>query len=354
MPASGAGQSRVAGCSPPQAGVPLARAEQTTLLDLSTAHRVAGTVRPSPASGKGRTLGGGSAGSEAGGSLVLGALDPQAPGPLGERSIVRRMAGEPVTALLVQRALVMELAHPKVAAAVADHSRFRSRPLGRAWSTADVALRIVFGDAETAHGAVRQIYRMHDRINGTTPPGGAPYTAHDAALLRWVWATLVDTAEVAYTRWVRPFGAEEAHAFYAEMVSLARFLGIPSALLPADRAAFADYLEGMLEDPELGSSAVSRTTAHDVLWYRHWAVPPVVVALERALALATLDPRLVERLELRPSAFDRRLGQRLDDLLGAHYRRLPRWRASAGPLYLAVRRPTIGIAPRLRAAVHAA
>ena len=255
------------------------------------------------------------------------------------------MAAEPVTALLVQRALVMEVAHPMVGAGVDRHSSFRSRPVRRAWVTADAALRLLFGDDDVARGAVRQIYAVHDHINGElahgagTWPEGTPYTAHDAELLRWVWATLVDTATTAYSRWVRPLSAEEADHFYAEMQALARFLGIPGALLPEDRRAFARYLESVLEDRALGSGAVSRALARQILWYRHWSVPSPVVRLERVLAFATLDARLLERLELRPGRADEALGRRLDGALAGWYRRLPRPGTSVPRLYVRLRRP---------------
>lgn len=285
---------------------------------------------------------------------ILGDPNPSMPPPLGRHSIVRRVAAEPVTALLVQRALVMEVAHPKVAAGVADHSSFRRRPLSRAWVTADAALRLVFGDAATARGAVEQIYRTHDRINGNVVPGAEPYTAHDATLLRWVWATLVDTAATAWTRWVRPFTPEEGRAFYDDMLGMGRFLGIPTGLLPPDRGAFDEYLESVLAGPELGSTAASREMARQVLWFRHPLVPPPVVNLERALALATLDPRVLERLEIRVTPADARLGRRVDELLRTHYRRLPRWRTTPAPVYLALRRPTIGLARRVRSLTRAA
>ena len=267
---------------------------------------------------------------------VLGRLEAGAPTPLRPGSLVRAVAAEPVTALLVQRALVMEVAHPKVGAGVEHHSGFRTLPLRRAWVTADAALRLVFGDSELARGAVSQIYRTHDRIQGALPDGTA-YTAHDATLLLWVWATLVDTAEVGFTRWVRPFEGDEAERYYEEMVAMGRFLGIPAGLLPPDRGAFAAYLEAMLEGPELGASACSREMARQVLWFRHWTVPPAAVRVERALALRTLDGRLLERLGLEPSAADARVGERVDGLLSRWYRRLPGARRWAPGAYVTVR-----------------
>jgi len=279
---------------------------------------------------------------------VLGALDPEAPSPLGRSSLLRRMVAEPVTALLVQRVLVMDVAHPSVAAAVGDHSRFEAHPWRRTGSTIDVALRLVFGSSPTARAAVRQVYAVHDTIHGDTVAGTA-YTAHDASLLAWVWATLVDSVELAYTRWVRPLSADEADTYYAEMVAFGRFLGIPAALLPPDRAAFAVYLYSMLDDDRLGSDDRARELAGAVLWFEHRTVPSPVVRVGRVLAVTTLDPRLRRRLALRLDAGDERLAARLDAVLRTYYRRLPRARPVLPALYVALRRPTVGLGRRLRA-----
>jgi len=281
---------------------------------------------------------------------VLGALDANAPLPFGRHSIVRAVVAEPVTALLVQRALVMEVAHPKVAAAVAHHSQFQRRPLSRAWVTADAALRLVFGDERVARAAARQIYAIHDHIDGELDDGGN-YTAHDASLLVWVWATLVDTAETAFTRWVRPFDGGEADAYYGEMRSFARFLGIPDALLPADRAAFSDYLDEVLGSELLGTTEEARALARQVLWFEHRVVVSPLVRLERVLALATLDDRVSHRLGLEPSPADLELGRRLDAWLGRYYRWFPRPPRILPALYVQMRRPSVGLAGRVRSAL---
>ena len=51
-------------------------------------------------------------------ALVLGSLDPSAPHPFGPGSTIRRVVGEPIVNLLYPRALIMEVAHPSVGAAV--------------------------------------------------------------------------------------------------------------------------------------------------------------------------------------------------------------------------------------------
>jgi uncharacterized protein (DUF2236 family) len=281
--------------------------------------------------------------------LVLGSLDRAAPAPFGPASPIRRVVGEPIVALLYPRALVMEVAHPSVGAAVADHSHFQQHPVQRLWATSDAAMRLVFGRGGEPMAAATQIYRLHDRINGTTE--ATAYTAHDASLLLWVWATLVDTCDVAFTRWVRPYHPGEADAFYQDMARFARFFGIPEALIPGDRSAFAAYLDAMLAgtDPagtDLGGSATSARVVRDVLWFRRWFVAPPAMSALRLLAIGTLDPRLAERLGLGLTAPERRRFERLDGLLRRHYTRLPGARTSLPYRYLTLRRVLTGFGSR--------
>jgi uncharacterized protein (DUF2236 family) len=274
-------------------------------------------------------------------TAVLGSLDPAAPNPFGPGSVIRRVVGEPIVYLLYPRALVMDVAHGSVGAAVADHSRFRQQPLRRLWATTDAALRLVFGEGQEPMGAARQIYRFHDGIHGPVAVDGAPdkvrYTAHDASLLLWVWATLVDSCDVAFTRWVRPYDPAEAESFYQDMCAFARFFGIPVAMIPPDRTAFSRYLDEMLDDPRLGSSATSARMARDILWLRPWFVAPASSAV-RILNIGTLDPRLARRLDLCLTPAERRRFDRLDGLLRRHYARLPSRRTSAAYGYLNLRR----------------
>ncbi len=249
--------------------------------------------------------------------------------------------GEPVILLGYPRALVMEVAHSSVGAAVADHSRFQEQPVHRLWATSDAALRLVFGADGEPMGAARQIYRFHDHINGVASTG--PYTAHDASLLLWVWATLVDTCDVAYTRWVRPYEAGESESFYRDMCAFARFFGIPAALIPPDRPAFAAYLDGMLDADVLGAGATSARLVRDILWFRRWYLAPPAMTAMRLLAIGTLDPRLAERLGLGLTATERRRFDHLDGWLRRHYGPAPPASRTRLPYaYLRARR----VAPR--------
>ena len=287
-------------------------------------------------------------------SPVLGSLDPLATMPFGRDSMLRRMAAEPFSFLIVQRALVMDVAHPKVGQGVSDHSRFRRQPWTRLWGTVDAGLRLVFGDADVARAAARQVYAVHDHINGEMDEGAGEfnaaehYTAHDASLLAWVWATLVDSIEVGFQRWVRPYRPGEAERFYADMLAFATFFGIPAPLLPPDRHAFSRYLDGMLDSDALGVTEASRAMARDVLFFKNWNVPAAGVRPMRVLSILTLDSRLRERLGLKLSPADQRLADGLDRLLVNHYHRLPAIRTQLPYAYLFFRKPTIGLRSRLQ------
>src|SRR5438477_9238059 len=125
-------------------------------------------------------------------------------------AIIRQVNGEGALLLGGGRALLMQLAHPSVAAGVADHSDFETDPFGRLRRTLEAETTLVFGTLEEAHATAARIRAVHERVTG---PG---YQANDPELLLWVHATLVDTALRVYTRFVRPLRPNEAEAYYDE------------------------------------------------------------------------------------------------------------------------------------------
>jgi uncharacterized protein (DUF2236 family) len=280
---------------------------------------------------------------------ILGRLDPAASTGFHRGSAIRVVSAEPVLGLILQHALVMEVAHAKVGAGVTHHSLFQSRPLTRAWSTADAGVRLVWGSPEVSRAAARQIYRFHDHVHGRLPesgpawPQGTAYTAHDASLLLWVWATLIEVTQVAHARWLRPLEGALADAYYADMCTFARFLGIPAEMIPPDRNAFARYVNSVIDGDELMPTPTSSAMVRRVLWYSNWNVPALLVRPQRVLSVGTLDPRIRDRFGLTLSPNDQRLFDRLDGSLARWYRNRPGWLAQRLPLmYLAFRGPTIG------------
>src|SRR2546423_53212 len=170
-------------------------------------------------------------------------MSRMAEGLYPDDSITRRINRENVLLLSGGRALLMQLAHPSVAAGVDQHSDFRARPLRRLRRTVRMTMAMVFGDRETALAAARAVNRVHGRIRGED------YHALDPELLMWVQATLVDSAIVAYDTFVRPLGTEDRDEFYQESKVIGELLGIPRSQFPRTFAAFESYVRDMLDGP---------------------------------------------------------------------------------------------------------
>src|SRR6478735_4277931 len=98
------------------------------------------------------------------------------------------------------RALLLQLAHPSVAAGVAEHSDFQADPWGRLNGTLRSYLRIVYGSSAAARAEIRRLNALHRSISG------AGYTARDPVLSLWVHATLVDSTMAVADAWLEPLG----------------------------------------------------------------------------------------------------------------------------------------------------
>jgi uncharacterized protein (DUF2236 family) len=121
---------------------------------------------------------------------------------------------EMVLLLAGGRALLMQLAHPKVAAGVAEHSHFKNDPLGRLYRTMSAMWSIGFDETSAARASLEQVKSVHRRIHGIVSPAeslpfGTPYDALDVELLLWVHATLIDSAMVAYDIFGKPLAPDE-------------------------------------------------------------------------------------------------------------------------------------------------
>src|SRR3954447_10791210 len=176
----------------------------------------------------------------------------------GPGSLTWRINGESVLLLGGGRALILQVAHPGVAAGVAQFSNYRVEPWKRLYRTLDTTLNIVFGDRETSAAASARLRRIHERVNGTDDRD-EPYGALDPELLLWVHATLIDTSLTIYERYVRPLSPSELDAYYEEMKALGEAYSIPRDSMPPDYAAFRSYWASMLD----GGLRITNTT-HDV------------------------------------------------------------------------------------------
>lgn len=196
------------------------------------------------------------------------------------------------------RALLLQLAHPLVAAGVAEHSDFTADPLGRLRRTLTLTLALVFGTRQEALRSARAVRVAHERVRGVLTdatrryPEGTPYRALDPALQLWVHATLVDSSLVTYHELVGPLSAALRRAAYQDSRRVADLLGIPAALVPPDLRSFRRYFRAMISGDELEVTPTAQRIARAVLhpsrplWLR--SASPLGVLLASAL----LPPRL--------------------------------------------------------------
>lgn len=168
-------------------------------------------------------------------------IDPEVAGLYGPASEAWALNREAMLLLGAgPRALLLQLAHPLVAAGVADHSNFRADPWTRLDGTLRSYLRIVYGTRTAARAEFRRLNALHGTITGAT------YRARDPELSLWVHATLVDSTIVAADRWLEPLSRERRERYYAETLPIGRAFGIRAGLLPADLEAFDAYLGNAL------------------------------------------------------------------------------------------------------------
>jgi uncharacterized protein (DUF2236 family) len=177
------------------------------------------------------------------------------------------------------RAILLQLAHPLVAAGVADHSSFRgdlSSGVSRLSSTVGAMLSLTFGSDDEAIAAAARINRIHDRVSGRLGDAGGGldpderYSAHDPELLRWVHATLVDSIPLTYEQLVGPLTAEERDRYCAEASIMEPLLDIPTGLLPRHTTELGAYMQATLGGRRIEVGARGRALARALLYPPGW------------------------------------------------------------------------------------
>lgn len=266
------------------------------------------------------------------GPIERATSDPRA-GIFGPGSITWRINRESALFLGAGRAALLQLAHPWVAAAIAEHSTVLDRPIVRFHNTFRIVYTMVYGSLDQACAAARSLHTLHTRIQGQLPgavgawPQSTHYEANEIAALRWVWATLVDSAVLACET-VLPLSSDDRDRYYAEMQTFAALFGIPSASLPSQWPAFTDYCRQMFDSGELGVNAASRSMGHAILTGAgSWIHPP---RWFRALTTAWMPPRLRDEFAL---TLDDQAAARARRWLPRFYRALPGFLRFVGPYH---------------------
>jgi uncharacterized protein (DUF2236 family) len=243
------------------------------------------------------------------------------------------------------RAILMQLAHPLIAAAVHEHSSVRRgayQQVERLYRTIRAMLDLVAGDRAAATRAAAAINGIHARVHGTLGhaagrfPGGAAYDATDPELLLWVHATLTVTLPDTYELLVAPLptGARDRYCRNAALGSA--LVGLAPERCPQSTAALQDYVGRTIGDGTLAVTPAAREIA-TVLLHPPLAISPWPVGrIHRLVTIGTLPEALRRQYGLAFYEDDRRALDRW----ARRARRVRRWLPDGLALWPAMRRET--------------
>lgn len=266
----------------------------------------------------------------------------ETPGVFGSGSMIWRVDREAALFLGAGRALLLQLAHPWVAAGIAQHSATLADPIGRFHRTFEIMFTLVFGSLDQASAAARRLHRRHEVVQGILPAAaghfaqGSSYAANEADALMWVHATLIDTALLAHDLVLPPLTAEDRKRYYQEARQLGGMFGLSPDGQPPTWAAFHAYCEGMWHSDVLTVSSEARRIAEQVLTGAGtWLRSP---AWYRALTTHLLPAPLRESFALPYGTRERQLAERALGWIHGIYPALPHVIRHVGPYQEAIGR----------------
>ena len=225
-----------------------------------------------------------------------------------------------------------------------------SRPIARFHNTFRIVYTMIFGSLRPGDGRGAPSLRAAHRIQGELKEStagwtrGAHYEANEIGALRWVFATLVESAEIAYDCALGPLEAAEREQYYAESKTLAALFGLPASALPENWEAFAAYNRAMHASAELGVSSTARSMAHNLLSGAGSWIP--IPSWYRALTTGWMPSVFATSSRLRFADQEQRSAEQARERIPRLYRKLPPSIRFVGPWHQAqARLPAAAQAP---------
>jgi uncharacterized protein (DUF2236 family) len=216
-------------------------------------------------------------------------------------------------ALLAEQVLVLQVAHPVVAAGVLDHSDYTADPWTRLMRTVASLSIYVYGGPAGARVEAERLRTLHRSFTGVAD--GRRYSALDPAAYAWVHATLVKAPVDVQRFFGRPLSTSELAEYYAQMCDVGRMLGVRERDLPPDWAAFERYYDSMVAG-FTGTPAVEQL--FETIRTARKPVPFLPDSWRQGqlfLIRATLPPEFRERIDLQWTAEDQRRFERFARLV---------------------------------------
>jgi uncharacterized protein (DUF2236 family) len=216
-------------------------------------------------------------------------------------NVSHRLNGERAVLFGWGRAILLQLAHPLVAAGVHEHSSFRATPWAaatRLHATVRAMLALTFGVDAVRERALDGIRAIHRRVNGQLPegvgrfPAGTVYSAEEPALVLWVHLTLLESVPLVFELLVAPLTDADRDAYCAEAAPLAIALGASANDVPTRWADAQASIERTYRSGAIAVGAQARELASAVLSPRIGRLVPPLASLNRVVTIGLL-PREV-------------------------------------------------------------
>lgn len=234
-----------------------------------------------------------------------------------EDSAVRLVLREASILAAAGRAILLQVAHPKVARGVAEHSRFAEDPLKRLQGTMYYVYGTAFGTPEEAAWIAGAVNDIHKHVTG---PG---YSADDPELQLWVAATLFDSGLQIYEATLGPMTEAMQEELRQEYARFATQLGCPEDLWPSSVAEFRQYWQRQVDTLEVSEDA--KRICHEMMynrtlpWYLRTLLP-----LNRLITAGLLPERTREEYGFSWDPSRERMFRLVARVLRLAYPRIPR------------------------------
>jgi uncharacterized protein (DUF2236 family) len=235
--------------------------------------------------------------------------------------ISRQVNAERLLLLGWSRAILLQAAHPLIAAGIADHSQFRSSgraAIHRLRATVRAMLAIAFGDEREHARSIDTIRQVHRRINGTlkTPtgvfPAGTRYSAEDPTLVLWVHATQTDSVLLLYEQLFGPLTPAERDAYCEEVRVVAIELGAEPSEVPRSWAALERYLDTEYASGRIVVGPDARAISDALLFPPPTAAPWPTSWINRVITIGSLPANIRDQYRY---GWNERRGRQFDRVL---------------------------------------
>ena len=242
------------------------------------------------------------------------------PGLMGPGSASWQVIGDVAGFFGGIRALLIQSAHPEVAASLGDHSRYKQDPLGRLSRTSNYVTATTFGAMPEVEEAIGLVRRAHRPVKGTSHRG-RPYSASAPGLAAWVHNVLTDSFLKSYQVYgPEPLSIVDQDRFVSEQARVGRLLGAD----PVPETA-AELEAWILDHPEIGASPGQEDA---VRFLRNPPLPMTVLPAYKtmgAAAAATIPKSMREILGVPKLPGAIAAGRRTSDFL--------RWSLGSSPAW---------------------